>query len=112
VKRRLFQYFRGVRRGTCVLILAFLILPYIVDVAYYGDLTPTHYAQENLTEGKKVDLSDARTSLLYADDQEQSIEAGITLQDAPTTCRPPVWAVFPPQYLLFSWCTSRPPPAI
>jgi len=112
VKRRLFHYLGGVRGGSCGLILALLMLPYLVDVAYYGDLTPTHYAQENLVDGETDDLSDVQTSLLNVNDQEQSIETGITLQGTRTTYKSPVWGGLPPQYLFSAHHISRPPPAI
>ena len=112
MNRPLCQDFGCVPGENCVLILAALMLPYLVDVAYFGDLTPTHYAQENVIEETKVDLSDVQISLLYVDDQAESIETGITLQDAPTTCSSRVQTVFPRQSLLSTWHTSRPPPAI
>ncbi|HJT22002.1 MAG TPA: hypothetical protein VJ746_16115 [Nitrospira sp.] len=36
---------RSVKR-VIVLIIAFLSVPYLFDVAFYGDFTPTHFAQE------------------------------------------------------------------
>lgn len=108
----LLQYLGGVRGGSCALILAFLLLPYLVDVAYYGDLTPTHYAQESL-KTNDVARFDAQESLLCADDRAHSREAEFTLQDAGTQCSAPLRAVFPPpQYLSLASLTSRPPPAL
>ena len=108
----LLQYLKGVRGGGYALILCFLLLPYLVDVAYYGDLTPTHYAQENSNDGEKVDSSDDQASLLCADDQAYSGEAGFTIQDVGTPCNAPPRAVLPPPYLFLAALTSRPPPAL
>ncbi len=108
--RELLQYFRGVRGGGCVLILAFLLLPYLVDVAYYGDLTPTHYAQESVDNKNEVDLFDIQESLLYANERAHSGETGFPLQDAGTRCNTPTRIIFPPQNLFLASLTSRPPP--
>jgi hypothetical protein len=48
------------------------MLPYLVDVAYYGDFTLTHFARENFTEAGKDNLSDVQTSLPDGGDQEQT----------------------------------------
>ena len=39
------KQFSAYRNRIVFLVLAFLAIPYSVDVAFYGDLTPTHYAQ-------------------------------------------------------------------
>lgn len=110
--RELLQYLRGVRGAGCVLILAFLLLPYLVDVAYYGDLTPTHYAQESLNNKKDVDRVDAQEFPLCADDPAHAGEAGFTLQDAGAQCSHPPSTVLSPHYLFVVSLTSRPPPAL
>ena len=108
--RELLQYFRGVRGGGCVLILAFLLLPYLVDVAYYGDLTPTHYAQESVDNKNEVDRFDIQKSPLCANGQAHSGETSLTLQDAGTQCSTPTRTIFPPKNLFLASVTSRPPP--
>lgn len=110
MKHRLFQYFGGVRGGSFILILAFLLLPYVVDVAYYGDLTPTHSAQENIKKSDD-DGSYAQDSYLCADDQAHSGEAGLTLHDPVVQYYALEKTIFPPQYLYLASLASRPPPA-
>jgi len=55
----LLQYSLGrqSRRVVLVLALAFLFVPYLVDVVYLGDLTPTHFAQELATEDKDSEIA-------------------------------------------------------
>ena len=111
VKRQPLQYCEGIRGGGCALILAFLLLPYLVDVAYYGDLTPTHYAQENLES--ENDLTNTEKSVLCDDGREySSVEANFTLLDAGTLCPTPAQAVFTSHYLFITSLTSRPPPSL
>ena len=110
--RELLQYFRSVRGGGCALILAFLLLPYLVDVAYYGDFTPTHSAQESVDNKNEVDRFDDPESLLCTDSQAHAGEAGFRLQDAGTHCGCPTNSVVPPHYLFLASHTSRPPPTL
>ena len=110
VKDRLLQYFGCLRGRSCVTILAFLMLPYLVDVAYYGDFTLTHYAQENSIEGETDNLSDVQ--MPDGGDQEQTLKIETSLKGALTILRSTLPIVFPPKYLLAHPHTSRPPPAI
>ena len=113
MKRRLLQHLRGFRGGSGVLVIAFLLLPYFVDVAYHGDGDPTPYAQAIVTDGQEDDSAEDEDSLLPADDQEKSvIELGLTLRDASTQRGDPARTVFPLQYLFLAALTSRPPPAL
>lgn len=50
---------RNIRSGIGLFALLILLVPYCVDLAWYGDFTPTHYSQENINEGKS---SSSRTS--------------------------------------------------
>ena len=109
--RELLQYFRSVRGGGCALILTFLFLPYLVDVAYYGDFTPTHSAQESVDNKTEVDRLDNQKSFLCADDQAHAGGARFRLQDVGTHCSSPV-AVVIPHYLFVASRTSRPPPTL
>ena len=74
MERNLLDFVRAFRPGTgIVLVLAFLVLPYLVDVAYYGDFTPTHYAQETIDDGEDAESYVAKASLLlFAVDQANS----------------------------------------
>ena len=113
MKRRLLQHLRGFRGGSGALVLAFLVLPYLVDVAYHGGGDPTQDTQTYINDGQDVDPSEDEDSLLPADDQEKSVvELGLTLRDASTQCDSHTRAVFPLQYLLLAALTSRPPPAL
>ncbi|MEI8016500.1 MAG: hypothetical protein WCH20_16900, partial [Nitrospira sp.] len=88
-----------------------LLLPYFVDVAYYGDFTPTHSAQESVDTKNEVDRFDDQGSLLCADSQAHSGEARFRLQNVGTHCGCPA-AVIPPYYLFVASRTSRPPPTL
>ncbi len=113
MKYGLGQYLIRGCRGGSALVLAFLLLPYLVDVACPGDGDPTPYTQATVNDGQAVDSSEGEDSLLPADDQEKSIvELGLTLRDAYTQRGDSARAVFPLQYLFLAALTSRPPPAL
>jgi hypothetical protein len=89
------------------------MLPYLVDVAYYGDGALTPYTQAIVTDGQDVDPSEDEDSLLPADEQENFVvELGLTLRDTSTQCDDPPRIVFPLQYLFLAALTSRPPPVL
>ena len=114
MKRGLLQYLGDVRGGACLLLLAFLLLAYVVDIAYYEDFedgTPTRYTQ-NSNEETIIDSSDDPASPLCAETQSQAGEAGFMLQDAGTLCRTPARTVVSPHYLFVASLTSRPPPVL
>ena len=54
--KRFWKQRRAFRHATSALVLglAFLAFPYIVDVVFLGDLTPTHYAQETQIEMEDI----------------------------------------------------------
>ena len=110
--RELLKYFRLVRGGGCALILAFLLLPYLVDVACYQDLTPSHSAHESVDNKTEVDRFDTQKSLLCPEDQASSGEDRIRLQAVGTRCSFPVNAVVPLHSLLVPSHISRPPPTL
>ena len=117
MKRQLVQSLRDFRPGSSgVLVLAFLLLPYLVDVAYYGDFTPTHFAQKNVNDGEdgEEDLfADGRGSPFFADDQAHSgVEVGLSSLDSYTQSSALASAVLPSHYLFVASLTSRPPPAL
>lgn len=100
------------RKGV-VLALALFVLPYLVDVAYYGDFTPTHFAQENAIEEDILSLDDKGASHV-GDQQDNVVASEIVIPVEPCTCmqdRPPAGSPFPRQYLISASLISRPPPA-
>jgi len=111
VKHRLFECFRGIQGGTCAFVLAFLLIPYLVDVAYYGDFTPTHYAQENISLDDD-DRSDAQESLICPVDQ-QDTGGNDSLQHAEDHVAYKLdQSIVPPEHLFIISLTSRPPPTL
>ena len=122
MKRRLLQSLRYCRPGGgSVLVLAFLLLPYLVDVAYYGDFTATHFAQKKLNSdgenngenGEEDLLGDGPASPVLADNQAKfKVGIGLPLSDVYALCRRPAETVFAPQYLFVVSLTSRPPPTL
>lgn len=96
------------------LAILFFLVPYLVDVAYYGDSTPTHYAQANFSDGEEAFVLDGKAALGLSLDQEHSAGAGVRLAvhlpGLSISC--PFLAVFSPRYLSFSTHLSRPPPVI
>ena len=117
MKCRLLQSLRDFRPGSGgVLVLAFLLLPYLVDVAYYGDFTATHFAQKNVNDGKEGEedlFADGKALRFLADDQAHSgVKVGLSPLDIYTQCSGPARAVISPHYLFVASLTSRPPPAL
>jgi len=93
-------------------VVAFLALPYLVDVAFYGDYTPTHYAQEIVADEDTQDIDDKNFSSAPTD------QSHLLLIETPLPDRPHIsakdrgssWAIFPLQLLISSLLISRPPP--
>lgn len=108
-----FQHCKPVRgKWGIVLFLSLLVLPYLVDVAYYGDFTPTHFAQENLIDENPEALDDKGLSLI-ADDQDDAVVIKISSPaqwHTRTQNRSFARDVSPPQYLVAASLISRPPP--
>ncbi len=103
-------------RGFCqstksvVLGLAFIAIPYIVDVAFLGDLTPTHFAQENIVESKepqdldgKGPISDISNGLLIAQYSDWSVSSEVRINRPGPT--------FPTFVLTLASLVPRSPPA-
>lgn len=64
-------------RGTIVLLaLAFLALPYLVDVAFFADSTPTHFSQENLVN---EDIQVSEDDISFAADKYDNAAVEHTL---------------------------------
>ena len=96
------------------LVILFLLVPYLVDVAYYGDYTPTHYAQANFSDGEEADSFDEKVAPGLTLDQEgsaeDSVRLAVYLSCLSIACSSQT--VFSPRYWSFSTHLSRPPPAI
>lgn len=101
------------RGSIFVLTVAFLLLPYLVDVAFYGDFTATHFAQENLNDGEEDLFADGTASPCLTDTQAK-LGAGVGLlpQDVYAPCSHETGTALTPQYLFVALLTSRPPPAL
>jgi hypothetical protein len=108
------QYRKPVRmRWGVVFFLSLLALPYLVDVVYYGDFTPTHFAQETFIEEDAQALDDKGLSFI-ADDQDDAVVIKISSPaqwHTRTQNRSFARDVSPPQYLVAASLISRPPPS-
>ena len=109
----LLQHLRALRPGGIVLILVFLLLPYLVDVAYYGDVTPTHYAQETIDDEEGAHSAIAKASLLFAVDQATS-GAGVSFAGPNVTPQGSLQAgaFLLSEQLFLDSLISRPPPLL
>ena len=110
----LLQHLRTLRPGSgIVLVLAFLLLPYLVDVVYYGDFTPTHYAQENT-----IDEEDARTiidkpsHLVAVDEAISGIRVRLLAPDVNAQASLQAGVLLLSYYPISESLTSRPPPPL
>ncbi len=103
-----------IKVGLGVFFAIFVMLPYLVDVAYPGDLSPSHFAQEFVGDGEELDSSDGKSHLTASPDQWYQV--GLS-QAALKTSQ--CWLLFhahtsasPHALLLASLTTSRPPPTV
>jgi len=97
--------------NTLLIIVVLLVVPYVVDVGFYGDFTPTHFSQANLIENDYLDDAD------FSSDNHKnsnligllrSSPSGISKQDAVST---DTWCPLP-GYPITVCLISRPPPPI
>lgn len=91
--------------------LLFVALPYLVDVAYCEDLSPSHFAQAVLGDGEEVDPSEANDCTSLPDNPLGYIGSRCVLWRADLCrhfCR--ARASVSPQHLLLASLTFRPPP--
>jgi hypothetical protein len=103
----------GIRRKLLLFVLAFLSLPYLVDVAFLGDLTPTHYAQENAgTAQEEADLLDGTAPLPHVSEQLQNRTVTITQRYFRKALRYAVPAIVPLEQLFSAYHPFRPPPSV
>lgn len=99
-------------RGSLALIFAFLVVPYFVDVAWFGDFTPTHFAQENFIDEDIQFVVNVPSS---AHDQND----GLGNENHPSTgahsyqpSRLPAVSIFILQCLICASLLIRPPPTL
>lgn len=98
-------------RLALVMTLSLLALPYIVDVGYMEDNTPTHSAQEILSDNDATPESETFLVTIYVLDNLVVIDSA----DLHASSSPP--AVFlerpvaPFEYLNIASLISRPPPS-
>ena len=93
------------------LFFIFFALPYLVDVVYCEDLTPSHFAQAVLGEGEDVDPPDTKGCLFDPGDQfdcagtDRAVwRTGLAREVGQAR------AMVSPQFILLASLTSRPPP--
>ncbi len=108
------QFPRHARGRCCLLflVLALLVLPYLIDVAYYGDFTPTHFAQENLINEDADPIEDKELLVI------STHEGDADLVKFGFAAAPLLWIlerfsvrdVSSPQHLSSVSVISRPPP--
>ena len=112
-KSRFIDYLREGQGAGGILVLAFLFLPYCVDIGWYGDLTPSHFAQENSNDSKESDPTVEKAYLHFVLDHAPSIETGhacLRIVNSRYRCSDRV--MLSPQYLPAFSHTSRPPPVL
>ena len=119
--RRLLQHFRDFRPGgsALVLVLTFLLLPYLVDVAYYGDFTANHFVKKHVNdvedgeEGEEDLLGVATVAPHLVEDQEPSrVAIGLPPSNVHTSWSHPAEVVLTHECLFIISLTSRPPPVL
>lgn len=97
--------------GRASIWLLLFALPYLVDVAYCEDLSPSHNAQAVLGDGEEVDPSEAKDCASLPDDPFDHLSSPCALWKAGLSrpfCK--ATASVSPQYLLIASLISRPPP--
>lgn len=102
------------RWNVLFVLIALLALPYLVDVVYFGDFTPTHFAQENLIEEEIQNFGEEDVSW-PAESHVPTVRGDILLRYERfiSSLELLSWEnCFPLQYLIAVSRTSRPPPAL
>jgi len=115
MKRRLLSCLKGLQSGSrAALVLAFLLLPYVVDVAYYGDFTAVHFAHQNSkdTQNEEEDLfADGPTSSFLVEHQANPrAQVGLLPSDLHASRSHEAEPVLTREHLLITQHISRPPP--
>ena len=101
-------------QGFLLVIIALLALPYLMDVIYYGDFTPTHFAQENLIEEESQLFDDEDSSWLGTDQLHPAHHGILVLLELPAFS-PELLSTSDlvlPHYLITASFISRPPPVL
>jgi hypothetical protein len=98
-------------RTALAIAVSLLALPYLVDVAYLGDLTPTHSAQEIINDKDKD--YDEQVLVVFTDYELDHVGIRASEYDLPLSflAEDDVdRAVLPFEYLMTASLISRPPP--
>jgi len=103
-----------IRPGTVTIVLGLIlvVIPYIVDVAFLWDLTPVHFAQENIVESEDLQDIDEKGPGPVLNISDSLLIAQYSRSSAPSDVRVSL-AVSPPcPTLILTSATpaSRPPP--
>ena len=91
--------------------MIFFVLPYITDVPYLDDRTPTHDAEANSKVEAKAEAGHDDIFLVVANIQIDSVVGcGVTSQDVYKRIAHPTRGTPSSQYLFYAPLISRPPP--
>jgi hypothetical protein len=115
VKHRLLQCQSNCRPGYSILalVIVFFVLPYITDVAYYADHTPTHDAQENSKVEGKTEANHNKISLAVTDIQSDFVVGhGLTSRNVYKRIPYLASGTSSSQHLFLTLLISRPPPVV
>ena len=98
-------------RSKLALVMIFFVLPYITDVPYLEDQTPTQDAEENSKVEAKAEAGYDNNFLVVADVQVDSVVGhGLTPQDIYKRISSPTRGTPSSQRLFLALLISRPPP--
>jgi hypothetical protein len=100
-------------RISLIIALFFLSIPYLVDVGYLGDATPTHAAQEISTDYNKESFDDilatfANVTATVALEEQETLPSPLSGSESDSDDTP----LAPYGYLSVASLISRPPPGI
>jgi hypothetical protein len=101
-------------RVLLALTVSLLAIPYLVDVGYMEDQTPTHSAQETLSD--KDDIGEGDVFLAFGPEQDHAVAMEPAV--VPPTHHPVPPDIFqdrtvaPIEYLNIASLISRPPPSV
>jgi hypothetical protein len=99
------------RGSVLVFVIAFLALPYLVDVAFIGDFTATHFAQEIVIEEDSQTADDKGLSYIADDqDQDNAVVTEICFPAQRLSYTQKYFSPGDPQNLISASLISLPPP--
>ena len=113
MKHQRSQYLNDCRSRLSILalVMTFFVLPYIADVPYLEDQTPTHDIEENSKIAGKTELDHDAISPLPADVRNDSVVGSrLTPQDVYKRMAHPPRGTPSFQHLFQALHISRPPP--